>query len=27
VMDVLNKGGAKLRKKRPPIKHTPPMYD
>ena len=27
VMDVLNKGGAKLRKKRPPIKHVPPMYD
>ena len=27
VIDVLQSGGAKLRKKRKPIKHTPPMYD
>ena len=27
VMDVLDKGGAQSRKKRPPIKHVPPMYD
>jgi len=27
VMDVLEKGGAKLVKKRKPVKYTPPLYD
>jgi hypothetical protein len=27
IMDVLDAGGAKLRKKNKPVKHTPPMYD
>jgi len=27
IIKVLEKGGATLRKKRKPIKHTPPMYD
>jgi hypothetical protein len=27
ILDILSSGGAKERKKRKPIKHTPPMYD